>query len=88
MEHSRNSTPSESLEKASVSLKRTLGIFMGDSKERSRYGLGDTTVLTFRGIGGMIFGNSPDASMGLEALEYPVGKVLGSTAWCTGSVAT
>ena len=84
VEHSGKSTPSESLEEASVSLKRTLGTFTGDSKEQSRYGLGDTCVLTFRGIGEMIFENSPDASTGLEALEDLVGEVLGSTAWCTG----
>ena len=45
-------------------------------------------VLTFRGVVGMIFGYSPDASMELEALEYSVGKVLGSTAWHMGSAAT
>ena len=83
VEHSRKSTPSESLEEASVSLKRTLGTFMGDSKERSQYGLGDTAVLTCRGIGEMIFGNSPGTSTGLETLEYPVGEVLESTAWHT-----
>ena len=88
VEDSGNSTPSESLEDASVSLKRTLGTFSSGSKERSQYGLRDTGVLTFRGIGGMIFGYSPDASMGLETLEFSLGKVLGSTAWCTGSSAT
>ena len=88
VEHSGNSTPSESLEDASVSLKRTLGTFSSGSKEQSQYGLGDTGVLAFRGVGGMIFGYSPDASTGLETLEFSLGQALGSTAWHTGSSAT
>ena len=83
-----NSTPSESLVDSSVSLKRTLGTFFGSSREWSRYGFGDTGVLTFWGVGGMIFGYSPDISPGLETFEFPFGNVLQSTAWCTGSSAT
>ena len=70
-----NSTPSESPVDASVSLKRTLGTFFGDSKKQSRYGFGDTSVLTFWGIGGMIFGHSPDVLMD-ERLICMVGILI------------